>query len=249
MEGIHSCGHPRSAAYPSDVTTAVAIYTFSRFSCFIDLQEDCAKGSLPQYSFLEPSFVQDPNDEHPPHDVIAGEQFLFQIWQAVSSSRLWPRTLLLITYDEHGGTYDHVMPPWRAACPDSASNPGDEGFTFNRFGVWVPMVAVSPWIEAGTVFRSDSASSVPYDHTSVLATLRAWLGIPGDKMLTSKRIAAAPNLSQLATLPNARTEPPNIPSPPRQIKPTDMALPPNKLQRSLVSAEAVRRGHDPGHVL
>jgi phospholipase C len=87
-------------------------YALSRFTRFGDFLKDCAKGSLPQYSFVEPSFVKDPNDEHPPHDVVAGEQFLFQIWQAISKSPLWAKTLLLITYDEHGGTYDHVMPPW-----------------------------------------------------------------------------------------------------------------------------------------
>lgn len=224
-------------------------YAFSRFSRFDNFVQDCAKGSLPQYSFIEPSFVQDPNDEHPPHDVIAGEQFLFQIWQAVSKSPLWSKTLLLITYDEHGGTYDHVMPPWGAECPDAASNPGEEGFTFNRFGIRVPMVAISPWIQAGTVFRSDSSTGVPYDHTSILATLRDWLGIPTDKMLTSKRISVAPDLAQIVTLAEARTDLPDIPSGSGAVKPTAMTLPPNKLQRSLVSAEAIRRGHDPRLVL
>jgi phospholipase C len=224
-------------------------YALSRFTRFGDFLKDCAKGSLPQYSFVEPSFVKDPNDEHPPHDVVAGEQFLFQIWQAISKSPLWAKTLLLITYDEHGGTYDHVMPPWGAACPDNASNPGEKGFTFNRFGIRVPLVAVSPWIQAGTVFRTDSASGVPYDHTSMLATLRDWLGIPADKMLTSTRIATAPNLAQIVTRAEVRADLPDVPSPPGQVKPTEMELPPNKLQRSLVSAEAFRRGHDPRLVL
>lgn len=114
---------------------------------------------------------------------------------------------MLITYDEHGGTYDHVMPPWNAACPDTASHPGEEGFTFNRFGIRVPMVAVSPWIQAGTVFRSDSPAGVPYDHTSMLATLRDWLSIPKDKMLASARVSAAPNLGQILTLSKARGGP------------------------------------------
>jgi phospholipase C len=154
-----------------------------------------------------------------------------------------------IPVDEHGGTYDHVMPPWGAACPDNASDSGEEGFTFNRFGIRVPMIAVSPWIQAETVFRSDSLQGVPYDHTSTLATLRDWLGIPADKMLTSKRIAAAPNLAQIVTLAEARNDLPDIPSPSGDVKQTAMSLPPNKLQQSLVSAEAVRRGHDPVTVL
>lgn len=224
-------------------------YSLDRFRHFDDFKNDCARGSLPRYSFLEPSFVESPNDEHPPHDVVAGEKFLWEIWQAVSRSPAWPQTLLLITYDEHGGTYDHVMPPWGAACPDAKSNPGEEGFTFNRFGLRVPMIAVSPWIQAGTVFRSDSASGVPYDHTSMLATLRDWLQIPAEKMLASKRIAAAPTLGQILTLSQPRTDLPVIAQPAAEVKETAMFLPPNGIQRSMVSAQAVRRRHDPATVL
>lgn len=217
------------------------------FSGFDAFQQDCASGNLPQYSFLEPSFLIDPNDEHPPHDVVAGEQFLYKIWQALSGSPAWPESLLMITYDEHGGTYDHVFPPFGATTPDSKSNPGEEGFTFNRFGVRVPTVLISPWIQAGTVFRSPTAT--PYDHTSVLATLRDWLEIPSDKMLGSARIAAAPTLEQVLTLLNARTEIPIIPEPPSEIKATATFKAPNPIQQSLVSARAVQQGKDPAQVL
>lgn len=224
-------------------------FALGRFCHFDDFKKDCAGGNLPQYSFLEPSFVENPNDEHPPHDVVAGELFLWQIWNAISKSPAWPHTLLLITYDEHGGTYDHVMPPWNAACPDPASHPGEEGFTFNRFGIRVPMVAVSPWIQAGTVFRSDSPAGVPYDHTSMLATLRDWLSIPKDKMLASARVSAAPNLGQILTLSKARADLPPIAAPAAEVQQTAMLLPPNALQRSMVSAQAVKEGHDPVAVL
>ena len=181
------------------------------FATFDAFKNDCASGNLPQYSFVEPSFLINPNDEHPPHDVVAGEQFLYQIWQAVSTSPAWPETLLMITYDEHGGIYDHVHPPYGAATPDEKSNPGEEGFTFNRFGVRVPLVLVSPWIQAGTVFRSPTAT--PCDHTSLLATLRDWIGIPADKMLTSARVKAAPTLEHVLTLNQPRTVLPTIPAP------------------------------------
>jgi phospholipase C len=217
------------------------------FHHFDDFKEDCASANLAQYTFLEPSFLVEPNDEHPPHDVIAGEQFLYDIWQAVSQSPAWPETLLMITYDEHGGTYDHVHPPFGAATPDSHSNPGKEGFTFNRFGVRVPTVLVSPWIQAGTVFRTPHA--VPYDHTSLLATLRDWLPIPADKMLASARIVAAPTLEQVLTLQQARTQLPNIPQPAPEAKSTATFLPPNPIQKSLVSAYAVQQNQDPAAVL
>lgn len=218
-------------------------YSFDRFRHFSHFKEDCAKGTLPQYSFLEPSFLDNPNDEHPPHDVIAGEQFLYDIWQAVSRSPSWPETLLVITYDEHGGIYDHVQPPWGAATPDQKSNPGAMGFTFNRFGVRVPTILVSPWIQAGTVFRSDS--STPYDHTSMLATLRDWLQVPADKMLTSARIAAAPTLAHVLTLSEARSDLPVIPPPAGEVKATETFRPPNHIQQSLVSAYAVQQKEDP----
>src|SRR5215469_2410485 len=173
------------------------------FHVFDQFVDDCAHGALPQYAFVEPSFVIEPNDEHPPHDVNAGEAFLHAVWSAVSGSPAFAKTLLLITYDEHGGCYDHVLPPFGATPPDAESTPGDQGFGFDRFGVRVPAVVVSPWIAAGTVFRSDRA--VPYDHTSILATLRDWLTIPESLMLPSKRIAAAPTLGQLVTLPSPRT--------------------------------------------
>lgn len=224
-------------------------YSLDRFSHFDSFKKDCASGALPQYSFIEPNFLDNPNDEHPPHDVIAGEQFLWQIWQAVSQSPAWPETLLLITYDEHGGIYDHVMPPWGAACPDPKSNPGEQGFTFNRFGVRVPMVAVSPWIQPGTIFRSDSANGVPYDHASVLATLRDWLDIPAAKMLPSARIANSPTLGQLLTLTEPRSDLPMISQPAAETKATSTFLPPNPLQKSLASAFAIRQGQDAGAVL
>jgi phospholipase C len=212
------------------------------FGSLDDFKHDCAHNSLPPYSFVEPSFLVNPNDEHPPHDVAAGEQLMYEIWEAVSTSPGWNNILLAITYDEHGGTYDHVMPPWGAAIPDSASDPGESGFTFNRFGVRVPTIIVSPFVQAGTVFRSNT--SVPYDHTSILATLRDWLGIPGNLMLPSARIAAAPNIAQVLTLSNPRSAP-TIPPPAKAPAPTSNSLPLNDLQKSLVTASARRFGMEP----
>lgn len=216
------------------------------FKGFDDFESACRAGSLGAYSFLEPSFLTDPNDEHPPHDVRAGEQFLLRIWDAVSQSPKWEKTLLVITFDEHGGTYDHVLPPTGAAIPDAVSHAGKDGFRFDRLGVRVPTVLVSPWIEAGTVFRSPT--SVPLDHTSILATLRDWLSIPAGKMLTSRRVAQAPILNFVLTRESARTDKPAI-SAAGGASATSLDLPANDLQRSLVSGTAKRFGLDPGAVL
>lgn len=217
---------------------------FSRFTEFVDA---CASDTLPAYSFIEPCFLLEPNDQHPPHDIQAGEAFLHEIWTAVSTSPGWARTLLVITYDEHGGCYDHVLPPAGAQPPDAASAPGDAGFCFDRFGVRVPAVLVSPYIAAGTVFRS--ATAVPYDHTSILATLRDWIGIAPADMLPSKRIAAAPTLEQVLTLATARCDLPQIAAPAANWLAPPLSTPLNDLQKSLVSGSARRFGLDPAATL
>jgi phospholipase C len=216
---------------------------FKRFS---DFQQNCQSGSLPPYSFVEPNFLSNPNDEHPPHDVRAGEQFLLQIWNAVSQSPNWNKTLLIVTFDEHGGTYDHVLPPTEATPPDQASQPGQYGFGFDRFGVRVPTILVSPWIEKGTVFRSKNAT--PLDHTSILATLRDWKSIPPATMLPSKRVAQAPTLEYVLTRNSPRTDTPTFPAVATPSV-TALDLPPNDLQKSLITGTATRFGMDPRSVL
>lgn len=211
----------------------------------------CAAGALPQYSFIEPNFGtfsrSSQNDFHPPSDVVAGDAFLGQIWKAVSTSPAFKETLLIITFDEHGGTFDHVLPPGNAVPPDAVSNPGEEGFAFNRFGVRVPAILVSPYIQAGTVFRSDAAA--PLDHTAILATLRDWLQIPQALMPQSARIEVAPNLFQVLSSGAARTDVPqiSIPLAPHVEAAPDLLL--NDLQRSVVSAIAIRYGMAPAQVL
>ena len=205
-----------------------------------ELEEDAAEGTLPEYSFVEPSFQIEPNDGHPPHDVGLAEQFLLRIWKAVSTGKNWNNTLLVITFDEHGGCYDHVEPP-AARPPDSASNPGEEGFHFDRYGVRVPAVFVSPYIEAGTVFRT--ATDVPYDHTSILATLRDWLKIPQAQMLTSARVKDAPTFANILTRSTPRTGLPTIALNPVAAKPKTQFWASNDLQSAILSAHKQRYKH------
>jgi phospholipase C len=171
---------------------------FGRFS---DFQGDAAAGSLPAYSFLEPSWGSAGNSQHPNYDVALGEQLIQQVYNALRGGPGWNQTLLIITYDEHGGLYDHVPPPTGATPPDAS--PGEFGFDFTRFGVRVPAVLVSPLIPAGTVFRVP-AGSMPIDHTSVLKTIEVRWGLPA---LTA-RDAAAPHLGDVLSLAAARTDDP-----------------------------------------
>ena len=184
------------ANYP-DTTSAPDTF----FGKFADFQSDAAGGTLPQYSFLEPSWGSTGNSQHPNYDVALGEAFIQQVYQALHSGPGWDQTLLIITYDEHGGCYDHVPPPSGAVPPDSSA--GEFGFDFTRFGVRVPAVLVSPLIPAGTIYRVP-AGSTPIDHTSVLKTIELRWGLPA---LTA-RDAAAPDLSGVLTLTTPRTDDP-----------------------------------------
>ena len=171
------------------------------FGRFADFQSDAAAGTLPQYSFLEPSWGSKGNSQHPNYDVSLGEQLIQSVYNALRSGPGWNQTLLFITYDEHGGLYDHVPPPSGATPPDAT--PSQVGFDFTRFGVRVPAVLVSPLIPAGTVFRVP-AGSTPLDHTSVLKTIEVRWGLPA---LTA-RDAAAPDVGDVLSLATPRTDDP-----------------------------------------
>jgi phospholipase C len=182
-----------------------------------DFHADAAAGNLPTYTFLEPRLLLDGNDQHPPRDIRPGEQLMYDVYETVRKSPHPEDILLTITYDEHGGCYDHVPPPFGATAPDAMRK--DPPFDFDRWGVRVPAVFVSPYIAQGTVFRSDKiapdGSIIPYDHTSILATIRKWLDI--QTMLPSARIANAPVVDDrvlgLATPRAMPTIPPPHPVP------------------------------------
>lgn len=170
-----------------------------------DFLKDAKNGTLPSYSFLEPhiiseqlKFIEDgiDNSYHPPSDVLAAEKFLAKIWDAVRLGKNWEKTLFITVFDEHGGFVDHVSPPWGASIPSMREGRENPDFSFNRFGVRVPVIIASPWVDEKTIFRS--LTDVPYDDTSIAATILDWQGIPR-KNLKSKRIQNAPNFSSVVT--------------------------------------------------
>ena len=181
--------------------TDIAGVAASHFGLFTDFQAAAKAGTLPAFTFLEPSWSSTGNSQHPNYDVALGEQFIRDVYEAVRTGPGWAQTLLVITYDEHGGCYDHVPPPWGATPPDSSA--GEFGFGFDRFGVRVPAVLVSPLIEAGTVYRAP-AGRPPLDHTSILKTIQQRWGLPS---LTA-RDAAAPGFGDVLTLTTPRTDDP-----------------------------------------
>jgi phospholipase C len=165
---------------------------------------DVMRGALPAYTFIEPRYYHHQidfhnipivqgvaNDQHPAHHITPGEHLIAYVYKILRRSRAWNKTLLIVTYDEHGGIYDHVPPP-RAVPP---SKHATEPFNFDRYGVRVPAVLASPYIAPGTVLRPPG--NTPFDHTSILATLRQAFHL-GDPL--SDRDAAAPNLEGALSL-------------------------------------------------
>jgi phospholipase C len=175
------------------------------FHFYQQFQADCQRGQLPTYSFIEPQYYSDlahpENDQHPPSVVTLGEQLVADVYNCIRSSRAWKKTMLIITYDEHGGCYDHFPPP--AAAEPEPAKPG-QVFDFDRYGVRVPAVIVSPYVKAGTKFRAVGA--VP-DHTSIISTLRKrFLALGGPLTQTD---AGAPDLDAVLTLPSASNNGPS----------------------------------------
>lgn len=177
--------------------------------------EDVANGELPTYSFIEPNLVHGHNDMHPPIEalmpglaldtpsaLLGGEAFLAKLYDAIRSADSekgsnWWNTLFMVVFDEHGGTYDHVVPP-KASPPDPNAGPGQYGFTFDRLGIRLPAIVISPWIDENTVINDI------YHHTSVIRTLRERWDL-GDPL--TQRDADAPDIAPLLS-----RETPRLPS-------------------------------------
>lgn len=127
--------------------------------------EDAEAGNLPAVSYIDPAFSFEPNvgnDDHPPADIREGQAFIASIYNALANSSHWERSLLIITYDEHGGFYDHVAPPNDAT---------DERPEFRQLGFRVPSIIVGPHVRRGCVW------STRLDHVSVISTITRKFGL------------------------------------------------------------------------
>jgi hypothetical protein len=174
-------------------------------------------GNLPSVSFIDPHYIELPpgaDADGQPADVQAGQQLVRKVVEAVIASPQWNKTLLIITYDEHGGFYDHVPPP---AAPWVSPEPEP----IRTYGVRVPAFVISPWVKAGSVFGHDGIEiggtqggletqalalasgpvtgqlrSLYFDHTSILKTIaRRFLSQNPPYM--GARYAAAHDLSSV----------------------------------------------------
>jgi phospholipase C len=233
----------------------------SQFVTTDQFYEDAERGELPTYSFIEPNLLHGHNDMHPPENAImpgfemdmpssllGGEALLAKVYDAVRNSSSPTgsnvyNTLLMINFDEHGGTYDHVPPP-PVPSPDPSEPAGQYGFTFDRSGIRVPAIAISPWVPERTVVTDE------YRHTSLIRTLRQRWSLGAS--LTARDVIArdlAPVLSLEAPRPpedwpelTARSVPPFDTS----LVPLDKPL--TTLQKGGIFA-LVALGKDLGHAV
>jgi len=189
-----------------------------QFQDFEDFAEDVRNGDLPDYSFIEPRYdtgnnYTDGNSMHPLNDIRQGEKLVKDVYEALRNSRYWQDTMLVITFDEHGGFYDHQSPPPNAVPTGDDSSYARPGisFPFDRLGVRVPALVISAYTAQGTVIGRDPKAPVAiFDHSSVLATVEKKFGL---KPLT-RRDAAANTLDVAVNLADARTDAPTkLPAP------------------------------------
>jgi phospholipase C len=233
---------------------ALEPYWRSNFRTMTQFYEDVEKGRLPDYAFVEPRLLYDHNDMHPPggpltvedldgelieggaiSDVRAGDLLLHRIYSAIRASKSPTgsnamNTMLLVTFDEHGGTYDHVAPG--AATPPDDSGPGEDGFAFDRLGVRVPAIAISAYTSRNTIIHDEM------HHGAVISTLARKHGLEhlterdrhartienAVNRTTPRQPAAWPDTSPQYLPPNPEAEAPSAGDDDRPLSPPGVGL-------------------------
>jgi phospholipase C len=164
------------------------------------------------YVFIEPDYhaftgkFRGGNSQHPADDITSGERLLKSVYESIRNSPLWEKSLLVITYDEHGGFYDHVVPPTTVHPGDSVTEPKNNhnDFGFRQLGLRVPTVIVSPLVAKGTIDHTI------YDHTSILATVEKMFNLGN----MTKRDGSANDMRHLFKLGSLREDAPvTLPEP------------------------------------
>ncbi|MCA1831587.1 MAG: phospholipase C [Actinomycetota bacterium] len=172
---------------------------------------DAAAGLLPDVAFVDPTFIATvnvENDEHPPANIQNGQKLVHDVLGALMASPNWPDSAAFLTYDEHGGYYDHLRPP-TAVEPDALGPNGHPTQKFDQLGIRVPFVVVSPFakvrynstalpIAGGTAANPTYTTSAKiYSHTSILKTIEDRFTIPAGQTYLTNRDASSNNLADL----------------------------------------------------
>jgi phospholipase C len=216
-ERMIQAGHTAKIYYYDQQSSTMEIVNLLKnqpqiFATYEQFIADCKGNTLPEYSFIEPCYNDHPgpgggeilaSDQHPDHNVQEGERFIATIYNAIRSNpAIWQTTALLIVYDEHGGIYDHVVPP--ACTPDgycaqSADTGTGEAFNFDRLGIRVPAVLVSPYVPKGTVVPGPEAAAGGrvFEHASIPGTVTNFF-LNGDAPRTTREKYASTFLDLLS---------------------------------------------------
>ncbi|KAI9304565.1 phosphoesterase [Cunninghamella echinulata] len=158
-------------------------------------KKDAANGKLSPVNFIDPAYFSlakciVENDAHPPSDVADAEKLLKEVYETIRASPQWNSTLFIVTFDEHGGYYDHVDTPLYAPNPDGKNFTDPDGkdtnFNFDRLGVRVPAILISPWVKKGAVIHEPKGpfENSQYEHSSIPATIKKLFNLP--KFLTKR---------------------------------------------------------------
>ncbi|KAK9749073.1 hypothetical protein RND81_02G100500 [Saponaria officinalis] len=185
FDSLHESGFSFGIYYKSAPSTLYyrnlrKLKYLTKFHQFdLKFKHHCKEGKLPNYVVIEPNYFDLPespgDDDHPSHDVSRGQKFVKEIYEALRSSPQWNEMLFLIIYDEHGGFFDHVPTPVDGVpSPDGRPGPAPYSFGFDRLGVRVPAIFISPWIEPKTVIHSPTGpeATSQYEHSSIPETIK-----------------------------------------------------------------------------
>ena len=194
---------------------------FTKLANLDEFHKAARAGQLPNFTYIQPEWTigesgtggglksvlfHQGDDYHPPGNLDAAENLVKQIYNSLISNRAaWEKTLLIITFDEPIGSFDHYPPP--AAIPPwvKGTEPAfkrEYNFNFDRYGGRVPTILVSPLVEKGTVFRS--TTKVPFDHTSLIATILKWRGLENKDF--GERTKQAPTFDNIVSLSTPRND-------------------------------------------
>jgi phospholipase C len=173
-----------------------------------DFEEDLQDGLIANFVFIEPDYGDDitgntykcGNSQHPLDDITHGERLIKRVYEAIRGSELWGQSMLIITYDEGGGFFDHVVPGPTVPPGDSITDPVNDhnDFDFKQLGVRVPAIVCSPWIPRNVIDHRE------YEHASVPKTVEALWDLPA----MTDRDDHARGLSDLLTLSSPRLDAP-----------------------------------------
>ncbi|MQL91620.1 hypothetical protein Taro_024248 [Colocasia esculenta] len=230
FESLHEAGFSFGIYFQSTPTTLFyrnlrKLKYVGKFHQFdLEFKRHCREGKLPNYVVIEPRYFDQKllpaNDDHPKHDVAEGQKLVKEVYEALRGSPQWEQTLLLVTYDEHGGFFDHVPTPVGVPSPDDIVGPEPFFFKFDRLGVRVPAILVSPWIDPGTVIHEPSGPypNSQYEHSSIPATVKKLFNL---KEFLNKRDAWAGTFDAVLNRTTTRTDCPVTLPEPKKLRKTE----------------------------